>query len=106
MEQKTISGANGTVDSITYRNIRIQGGTDYGIIVDQSYNGVDGKPTSGVPITNFVLQNVTGTVLSDALNIWIECGVGSCSDWSWTDVSVTGGQDSTSCMNVPDGISC
>ncbi|KAM0817579.1 putative Glycoside hydrolase [Seiridium cardinale] len=103
---KTISGATGTVDGITYRNITMSGGTDYGIIVMQSYNGVDGEPTNGVSVTNFVLQNVTGTVNSDAVNIYIECGEGSCSDWTWTDVSVTGGEDSDDCLNVPDGISC
>jgi polygalacturonase len=32
---KTISGANGTVDSITYRNIEMKGGDNYGILVDQ-----------------------------------------------------------------------
>ncbi|KAF3013316.1 hypothetical protein E8E14_011116 [Neopestalotiopsis sp. 37M] len=103
---KTISGANGTVDGITYSNIAMSGGDDYGIIVMQSYNGVDGEPTNGVSITNFVLQNVTGTVQSDAVNIYIECGEGSCSDWSWTDVHVTGGKNSTDCQNVPEGISC
>jgi polygalacturonase len=33
---KTVSGANGTVDGITYRNIQSSGGDDYGIIVMQS----------------------------------------------------------------------
>ncbi|KAI1853907.1 hypothetical protein JX265_012592 [Neoarthrinium moseri] len=103
---KTISGANGTVDGITYRNIAMSGGTDYGIIVMQSYNGVDGQPTNGVSVTNFVLQNVTGTVESDAVNTYIECGEGSCRDWTWTDVSVNGGRTSADCMNVPSGISC
>ncbi|KAH6643445.1 glycoside hydrolase [Truncatella angustata] len=103
---KTISGANGTVDGITYRNIAMSGGDDYGIIVMQSYNGVDGEPTNGVSITNVVLQNVTGTVQSDAVDIYIKCGQGSCSDWTWTDVSVTGGKKSTACQNVPKGISC
>ncbi|CAN8096193.1 unnamed protein product [Discula destructiva] len=103
---KTISGATGTVDSITYKNIKMSGGTDYGIIVTQSYNGVKGSPTNGVPITNFVLQNVTGTVNSDAVNVYIECGSGSCTNWSWTGVSVTGGKKSTSCLNVPSGASC
>ncbi|ORY61445.1 endopolygalacturonase PGa [Pseudomassariella vexata] len=103
---KSISGANGTVADITYRNIFMSGGTDYGIIVDQSYNGVDGEPTNGVSITGFVLQNVTGTVNDNATNKYIECGEGSCSDWTWTDVQVTGGLNSASCMNVPEGISC
>lgn len=84
----------------------MSGGDDYGIIVTQSYNGVDGQPTTGVPITNFVLNNVTGTVLSDAVNVYIECGKGSCSKWTWTGVSVTGGKKATNCLNVPTGISC
>lgn len=73
----------------------------------QSYNGEEGQPTNGVPITNFVLQDITGTVESEALNVYIECGEGSCSDWTWTDVNVTGGKNASStCMNVPDGIWC
>lgn len=103
---KTVSGATGTVDGITYRNVAMSGGSDYGIIVMQSYNGVDGEPTNGVSVTNFVLQNVTGTVESDAVNVYVECGTGSCSDWTWTDVHVTGGKKSTACQNVPEGISC
>lgn len=105
-QQKTIAGANGTVSDITYRNISMSQGTDYGIIVTQSYNGEDGSPTNGVPITKFVLQNVRGSVNDDAVNIHIECGEGSCLDWTWEDVSVTGGQNSTSCLNVPAGAWC
>lgn len=111
---KTISGATGTVQNITYRNIFIDGAgvdaaySDYGVIVSQSYNGDKGKPTNGVTITGFVLQNVTGTVGNQAANVYIECGVGSCSNWSWSGVSVTGGKKSSSCLNVPSGgsVSC
>ncbi|KAJ3578602.1 hypothetical protein NPX13_g1962 [Xylaria arbuscula] len=111
---KTISGATGTVKDITYRNIFLDGAgvdadySDYGIIVTQSYSGEDGEPTNGVSVTGFVLQNVTGTVGSDALDIYIECGVGSCSGWTWSGVSVTGGKKSSSCLNVPSGggVSC
>ncbi|KAI1423819.1 glycoside hydrolase family 28 protein [Xylaria sp. FL1777] len=111
---KTISGATGTVEDITYRNIYLDGAgvdadySDYGVVVTQSYNGVKGSPTNGVVITGFVLQNVTGTVGSDALDVYIECGTGSCSNWSWSGVSVTGGKKSSSCQNVPSGggVSC
>lgn len=72
----------------------------------QSYNGVKGNPTNGVPIKNFILQNVTGSVNKNALNVYIECGDGSCSDWTWTDVKITGGKNATNCQNVPEGISC
>ncbi|KAJ6256407.1 Polygalacturonase-3 [Drechslerella dactyloides] len=108
---KTVSGATASVSDITYRNIKINGGTatnivDYGIIVDQSYGGTKNSPTNGVKINNFVLDNVTGTVPSDAINIQIQCGVGSCTNFKWTNVKVTGGKKSTNCMNVPAGVSC
>ncbi|EPS38819.1 hypothetical protein H072_7402 [Dactylellina haptotyla CBS 200.50] len=108
---KTNSGAVASVSDITYRNIKINGGTttgivDYGIIVDQSYGGTKNSPTNGVTINGFTLENVTGTVPSDAINIQIQCGVGSCSNFKWTNVKVTGGKTSTNCMNVPAGISC
>lgn len=83
---KTISGASGTVQNITYRNIFLDGAgvaadySDYGVVVTQSYNGVKGSPTNGVTVTGFVLQNVTGTVGSDAVRVYIECGLGSCNE--------------------------
>ncbi|GAW22351.1 hypothetical protein ANO14919_118880 [Xylariales sp. No.14919] len=111
---KTISGATGSVQNITYRNIFLDGVgvdtdySDYGVVVTQSYGGDKGKPTNGVTITGFVLQNVTGTVGNDALQVYIECGVGSCSDWSWSGVNITSGKRSSSCQNVPSGgdVSC
>ncbi|KAI1742477.1 glycoside hydrolase [Xylaria scruposa] len=111
---KTISDATGTVQDITYRNIFLDNAgvdpdyCDYGVIVTQSYGGDKGKPTNGVIVTGFVLQNVTGTVGSEAARVYVECGVGSCSDWSWSGVSITGGTKSSSCQNVPPGggVSC
>lgn len=88
----------------------MNGGDRYGIIVMQSYNGVNGQPTDGVNITDFVMQNVTGTVLPGAVNVYVECGVGTCRDWTWTDVNITGGRNAANstlpCQNVPEGISC
>lgn len=107
---KTVTDAVGAVDNILYKNITMSGGDRYGIIVMQSYNGVDGEPTNGVSITNFVLQNITGSVLPEAVNVYIECGLGTCRDWSWEGVSITGGQSAENstlhCQNVPEGISC
>lgn len=103
---KTNSGAVASVSDIFYRDITINGGTDYGIVVDQSYGGTKHDPTNGVTITNFQLSNVKGYVDDSATEILVECGVGSCSNWSWSDVSVTGGIKSTACLNTPSGISC
>lgn len=101
---KTISGDTGTVKSVTYKDITISGSTDYGVIITQAYDGTEA--TTGVPITDLTLSGITGTVSSDATNIYIDCGSSSsCADWTW-DVSVTGGKTSTSCENVPSGASC
>ncbi|KAF7893073.1 uncharacterized protein EAF02_000611 [Botrytis sinoallii] len=105
---KTISGDTGTVSGITYSGITLSGITDYGITVNQAYDGTSGEPTNGVTISKFILENITGTVESTATNILIECGSGSCTDWTWTDVSITGGKSSSDCLNVPTsgGVSC
>ncbi|PQE06182.1 polygalacturonase 5 protein [Rutstroemia sp. NJR-2017a BBW] len=105
---KTISGDTGTVSGITYQEITLSGITDYGIVVNQAYDGTSGSPTNGVTINKFILENVTGTVESTATNILVECGSGSCTNWTWTGVSVTGGKTSSSCVNVPTsgGVSC
>lgn len=108
MRIKTVYDATGSVSGVTYKDITLSGITDYGIVVRQDYeNGSPtGTPTNGVPISDFTLDNVQGTVDSDATDIFILCGAGSCSDWTWTDVNVTGGKVSDDCENVPSGISC
>ncbi len=82
--------------------------TEYGIVIEQDYeNGSPtGVPTTGVPITDLTLEDVTGTVESTATDIYILCGSGSCSDWTWDGVDVTGGETSTKCENIPSGLSC
>ncbi|KIN05638.1 glycoside hydrolase family 28 protein [Oidiodendron maius Zn] len=105
---KTVYGATGSVKGVTYKNITLSSISNYGIVIEQDYeNGSPtGTPTNGVPITGLTLDGITGTVDSDATNIYILCGSGSCSDWTWTGVSVTGGKTSTKCKNIPGGSSC
>lgn len=43
------------------------------------------------------LQNVTGTATSDAKNYYILCGSGSCSDFTFNDVHISGGGEASSC---------
>lgn len=121
---KTVYGATGSVKDVTYSGITLSGITKYGIVIEQDYeNGSptgmlslysllcsklinSGTPTTGVPITDLTVSGVTGSVESSATPIYILCGSGSCSDWTWTVVSVTGGKQSTKCENVPSGASC
>ncbi|OGE56336.1 hypothetical protein PENARI_c003G12422 [Penicillium arizonense] len=100
----------GTIKGVTYSDITLSSISDYGILIEQNYDGGDldgGTPSTGIPITDLTIENITGTdaVDSDGYNIVIECGDGSCSDWTWSDVTVTGGK-TYSCENVPSGASC
>ena len=104
---KTVYGATGSVSNVTYEDITLSGITRYGVVIEQDYeNGSPtGTPTDGVPITDLTLSGVKGTVEDDAIEVYILCARGACSDWGW-DVSVTGGEESSECENVPDGASC
>ena len=105
---KTVSGATGSVKGVTYKNIKLSNIAKYGIIIEQDYeNGSPtGKPTTGVPITGLTISGVTGTVASSGTDVYILCGSGSCSSWTWSGVSITGGKKSTACTNVPSPASC
>jgi len=100
---KTVYNATGSVSGVTFKNITMSGITNCGIVIEQDYkNGSPtGTPTTGVPITDLQVTNVHGTVSSSATDVYILCGKGSCSDWTWTDVDVSGGKRSSNCSNIP-----
>jgi len=105
---KTVYDATGSVKGVTYKDITLSAITKYGIVIEQDYeNGSPtGTPTTGVPITGLTVSNVHGTVSSSGTNVYILCGSGSCSGWTWSKVAVTGGKTSSACKNVPSGASC
>ncbi|PBP21459.1 endopolygalacturonase [Diplocarpon rosae] len=103
---KTLSGATGSVKGVTFKDIKLSGITDFGIVIRQDYRNGNptGTPTAGVPITDLTVSGVTGTLESTAENVLILCA--ACSDWTWTGIAITGGTKSTSCVGVPTGSSC
>lgn len=105
---KTIYNAQGSVTGVKYQNIILENISEYGIIVEQDYeNGKPtGRPTNGVKIEDITFEKVVGTVDKKGTNIYILCGEGSCSNWTWTGNNITGGRKSTKCENVPNGASC
>ncbi|EPS45906.1 hypothetical protein H072_100 [Dactylellina haptotyla CBS 200.50] len=105
---KTVYGATGSVTGVTYSNIKLSGIKKYGIVIEQDYeNGSPtGTPTNGVKIDKLTIKGVTGTVSSSATDIYILCGSGSCTNWTWSGNSVTGGKTSSSCKNVPSPAKC
>ncbi|PQE12455.1 endopolygalacturonase D protein [Rutstroemia sp. NJR-2017a WRK4] len=94
---KSNSDTTGTIENITYSNIKLSNISDYGIDVQQDYlnGGPTGSPTNGVTISGVTFSGVTGTASgSDAYSYYILCGSDSCSDFTFTDVSITGGDSS------------
>lgn len=105
---KTIVGGKGAVKGVTFSGIKLSGITDAGIIFEQDYKDGDntGHPDGDVPITGLTVKDITGTVSDDARRIHILCADGTCSDWSFSGVSVIGGKKSSKCSGVPSGASC
>lgn len=102
---KTVYDATGSVSGVTYKDITLKNIAKYGIVIEQDYqNGSPtGTPTAGVPITDLTIQNVVGSVASKGTNVYILCAKGACSNWTWSGNSVTGGQKSDKCSNIPAG---
>jgi polygalacturonase len=90
------------ITNVVYSNIKLSGITVYGIDVQQDYlnGGPTGSPTNGVEIDGVTFTDVTGTCTSSGTDYYILCGSGSCSDFSFSGVSITGGGKSSSC-NYP-----
>ncbi|KAH7000925.1 putative extracellular polygalacturonase [Ilyonectria destructans] len=102
---KASAGDTGTISGVTYSGITLQSISKYGILIEQNYDGGDlhGDPTTGIPITGLIVENIAGTgaVASSGYDVVVVCGSGSCSNWTWSNVKVTGGKTYASCQNVP-----
>ncbi|KAJ5361750.1 hypothetical protein N7541_002594 [Penicillium brevicompactum] len=99
---KSNSDTTGSVSNIIYQNITMSGISDYGIDIQQDYlnGGPTGEPTNGVSISDVTFTDITGTCTDDAYDYYILCGDDSCSGFTFTDVSITGGGETSSC-NYP-----
>lgn len=91
---KSNADTTGSITNIVYSNITLSEISDYGIDIQQDYEngGATGDPTDGVTISGVTFESVTGT-MSDGTDYYILCGSDSCSDFTFTDVSITGGSD-------------
>ncbi|PMD67042.1 glycoside hydrolase family 28 protein [Hyaloscypha bicolor E] len=99
---KSNFNTTGFISNITYSNIFVSNISIYGIDVQQDYlnGGPKGTPSNGVIISNLLFQNLTGTATASARDYYVLCGSGSCSNFMFTDVSITGGGMNSSC-NYP-----
>ncbi|KAL1857429.1 hypothetical protein Daus18300_010402 [Diaporthe australafricana] len=107
---KAKKDTTGKISGITYSDITLDNIAKYGVLIEQNYDGGDlhGDPTTGLPITDVTVNGLhgDGAVASKGHNLAIVCGSGACSDWTWTDVKVSGGKTYDSCKNVPSVASC
>ncbi|OHE90384.1 glycosyl hydrolase family 28 [Colletotrichum orchidophilum] len=94
---KTNSGATGSVNNVTYKNITLTDIDTYGIDIQQDYlnGGPTGKPTNGVKISGISFIDVTGTVKPEAVPMNILCGEDSCNQITFENTKITGGKTST-----------
>jgi polygalacturonase len=99
---KTDYNATGSVVNVTYSNIFVSNIKARGIDIEQDYlnGGPSGLPTNGVAVHNITYRNVTGWVAEGAADYYVLCGVGSCKDFKYEHVRITGGTVESSC-NYP-----
>ncbi|KAN0065991.1 hypothetical protein ACQY0O_000082 [Thecaphora frezii] len=105
---KTNLGKTGSVNNVTFANIALDNITTYGVDIQQNYlnAGPTGEPTNGISLTNITLDNIHGYVSANATPVFLLCGEGSCRDWTWNKVDITGGVRYTECVNYPKVAEC
>ncbi|KAM0546649.1 hypothetical protein ACHAPJ_010787 [Fusarium lateritium] len=106
---KTVINTTGKVSGVTYSGLTLSSISKYGIIIEQNYDGGDfkGNPTSTLPITGLTVKDITGTgaVAASGTNIAIVCGTTGCSNWTWSNVKISGGQ-TFDCKAQPSNVKC
>jgi polygalacturonase len=103
---KTKAGkGKGEVTNVTYSNIRLDGITKRGIVIQQDYenSGPTGRPQGDIHISGLKIQGVTGSVNSNAKRVYVLCAQGGCTNWNWSGINISGG--SASCQGHPGGAS-
>ncbi|CCI41859.1 hypothetical protein ABG067_006502 [Albugo candida] len=107
---KTIQYAKGTVSNIKVSDLILNNISGFGILVRQDYLNAQGNvpsrtPTNRVTITGLIIKNVEGYVAEKAQRVLVYCGVGSCSNWRWSNINIQGGSKErlAKCLNLPTG---
>ncbi|KAH0347195.1 glycoside hydrolase, partial [Aureobasidium melanogenum] len=105
---KTNSGTTGYIANIEYHNIQVSNISIYGIDIQQDYlnGGPTGEPTNGVIIKNITVSNISGIAQTKAKNYYILCGDGSCSDFTFNNIHITGGTNSSCNVKPIGGFEC
>jgi polygalacturonase len=99
---KTDYNATGSVVDVKFPNITLSNIKNYGIDIQQDYlnGGPTGLASNGVLVANISFENVKGWVVPAAAKYYVLCGNGSCQNFDFEDVAITGGGKNSSC-NFP-----
>jgi polygalacturonase len=102
---KTDLNATGSVVNVTFSNIALSNIKNYGIDIEQDYlnGGSSGTPSNGVLVANIGFSNVTGWAVPAAKDYYVLCGDGSCQNFTFDNVDITGGASTSSCNYPPEG---
>ncbi|CAG9766620.1 unnamed protein product [Ceutorhynchus assimilis] len=108
---KTHSDAGtGSVSDITYKNIKLSGIRKYGINVQEDYEKghSSGTPKGNIPISRLTMNSITGSMTgAKGMSVYVLCGSGGCSTWSWSGVSIKNGSGKKNYCNFqPTGFPC
>ncbi|TID19134.1 gb [Venturia nashicola] len=83
-----------SVSDISFKNITLESIGKFGIVIQQDYRneGPTGKAGNTVPIKGVKLEDIKGTVTgANGQAIYVNCGKGTCTDWKWQGIDITGG---------------
>jgi polygalacturonase len=83
----------------------LEGTTIYGIDVQQDYlnGGPTGIPSNGVNVSDISFIDIVGVVNGSAQDVYILCGNGSCSDFTFRNILLGGSRVASSCNFPPSG---
>ncbi|CZT50116.1 related to polygalacturonase precursor [Rhynchosporium secalis] len=101
---KSNFNTTGHIANITFQNIVMSYVSSYGIVIQQDYlnGGPTGHPSNGVLIENIFFKNITGTQGDPlSVNYYVLCGEGSCKNFKFENVKITGGNNVSTC-NFPE----
>jgi len=102
---KTDFNATGSVENVTFSNITLSNIKSYGIDIQQDYlnGGPTGVPSNGVRVADIKFSGISGWVVPVAMDYYVLCGNGSCTDFRFHDVDIRGGSSESSCNYPPGG---
>ncbi|KAJ8945271.1 hypothetical protein NQ318_016040 [Aromia moschata] len=104
-------GGPGEIEDVTYEDIAFSDIINFAISIQQDYadGGSTGVLKGNIPISNLQFRNIRGVLSSTSTNatqVLIFCAERACTNWKWSDVSISGGVVDSYCNFEPEGYTC